>query len=83
MSKDQPIPQHKDRLGRPIVMDCYVAYPSHNSMEFGRVVKINPKMIKVQKVPAGRWKGESLKYPNDLLIVEDAAMTWYLLKNSG
>ena len=73
--------EHNDRLGRLIKLGNYVAYPSHNSLQFGRVIKINPKMIKVQRIPVTRWSGESLKYSVDLLVVEDSDMTWYLLNH--
>jgi hypothetical protein len=77
-------PEHRDKLGRVIHIDSYVAYPSHNSLAFGRVIKLNNKMIKVVKVPAGKYKDSgSNKYPHDLVLLEDRDMTWYLLKNSG
>lgn len=47
--------EHSDKLGRPLSIDDYVAYPSHNSLSFGRVVKLNNKMVKVIKVPAGKY----------------------------
>jgi hypothetical protein len=77
-------PEHRDKLGRVIHIDSYVAYPSHNSLAFGRVIKLNNKMIKVVKVPPGKYKDSgSNKYPHDLVLLEDRDMTWYLLKNSG
>lgn len=79
----QEIPTHKDKLGRVLALGNFVAYPDSNSLQFGRIIKLNPKMVKVQRVPEGRYKSESLKYPNDLVLLEDKDMTWYLLKNSG
>jgi hypothetical protein len=86
MSKPEPKPQpeHRDKLGRVIHIDSYVAYPSSNSLQFGRVIKLNNKMIKVVRVPPGKYKDSgSNKYPHDLVLLEDRDMTWYLLKNSN
>ncbi len=82
MTKATPV--HKDKLGRLIALDDYVAYPSHNSLAFGRVTKLNNKMVKVVKVPAGKYVDNgSNKYPHDMVKLEPRDMTWYLLKNSG
>ena len=78
--KAQPI--HKDKLGRLIELDDYVAYPSHNSLDFGKVIKINNKMIKVVRVPMSRYTDSgSNKYPHDMVKVDPKDMTWYLLRN--
>jgi hypothetical protein len=79
-SKAQPV--HKDKLGRLIELDDYVAYPTHNSLAFGKVIKLNNKMVKVVKVPAGKYTDSgSNKYPHDMVKLEPKDMTWYLLKN--
>jgi len=75
-------PQHKDKLGRLIELDDYVAYPSHNSLAFGKVIKLNNKMVKVVKVPASKYTDSgNNKYPHDMIKLEPRDMTWYLLKN--
>ena len=53
MTKEVPV--HKDRLGREIKIDDFVAYPSHNSLQFGKVVKLNNKMVGV--IPAVSKRG--------------------------
>jgi hypothetical protein len=79
--KKEP-PEHKDKLGRLIELDDYVAYPSHNSLAFGRVIKLNNKMVKVVKVPASKYTDNgSNKYPVDMVKLEPKDMTWYLLRN--
>ncbi len=83
MSSPKTVPEHRDKLGRLIQLDDYVAYPSHNSLQFGKVIKLNNKMIKVIKVPVRRLDSGSNKYPNDLVKLDDKDMTFYLLKNSG
>lgn len=76
-------PEHKDKLGKTINIDDFVAYPYHNSLGIGRVIKLNNKMVKVVKVPAGRYKDSgSNKYPHDMIKVDPQEVTWYLLKNS-
>ena len=81
MEKKQPI--HKDKLGKAINLEDFVAYPSSNSLTFGRVIKLNNKMVKVVKVPAGKYVDSgSNKYPHDMVKLDPKDMTWYLLKNS-
>jgi hypothetical protein len=71
---------HKDKLGRVIALDDFVAYPSSNSLIFGRVIKLNNKMVKVVKVPAGKFKDSgSNKYPHDMIKLDPKDMTFYLL----
>ena len=48
MTKEAPV--HKDKLGRVINVGDFVAYPSHNSLGFGKVMKLNNKMVGV--IPA-------------------------------
>lgn len=79
----KPIPEHKDKLGRLICLNDFVAYPSHNSLQFGKVTKINNKMIRVVPLLT-KYKSEgSLKYPADMVRLDEKDMTWYLLKNTA
>lgn len=82
MSKELPV--HKDKLGRVINVGDFVAYPSHNSLQFGKVMKLNNKMVGV--IPAitkHPVHNNTNKYPADLVRLEASDMTWYILKNSG
>lgn len=77
------VPEHKDKLGRKISVGDFVAYPSRNSLEFGKVMKLNNKMIGV--IPAvSKYPiyGNTNKYPVDLVRLDPQDMTWYILKNS-
>lgn len=77
-------PQHKDRLGRPISVGDFVAYPTHNSLEFGKVMKLNAKMVGVVPAVSKRPVSKNTnKYPADLVRLEASDMTWYILKNSA
>jgi hypothetical protein len=78
------IPVHKDKLGRVINIGDFVAYPIRNSLEFGKVMKLNNKMVGV--IPAvSKYKiyGNTNKYPQDLVRLEASDMTWYMIKHSA
>jgi hypothetical protein len=77
------LPEHKDKLGRLISEGDFVAYPSHNSLEFGKVIKLNNKMVGVYPVVGKRYGDRNHnKYPSDLVRLDEKDMTWYILKNS-
>lgn len=78
------LPEHKDKLGRKISVGDFVAYPSHNSLQFGKVMKLNAKMVGVVPAVSKRPQHTNTnKYPEDLVRLEASDMTWYILKNSG
>lgn len=82
--KIKQLPVHKDKLGRVINVGDFVAYPVRNSLEFGKVMKLNNKMVGV--IPAvSKYKiyGNTNKYPSDLVRLDEKDMTWYILKNSA
>jgi len=75
------IPEHRDILGQPLgVGDC-VVFPSSNTMYVGMITKLNPKMVKVKKVPGTKYGTEWNKYPADLAKVSGAEVTMFLLKH--
>lgn len=73
------IPTHKDKLGRTISIGDFVAYPDGNSLYVGKISKLNPKMIKVLRLPKATW--DQNKYPHDVVKLEQSDMTWFMLKN--
>ena len=80
----KPTPEHKDKLGRLISVGDFVAYPTHNSLEFGKVMKLNNKMVGVVPAVSKRpVRSNTNKYPQDLVRLAAEDMTWYILKNSG
>lgn len=83
MTKEVPV--HKDKLGRVINVGDFVAYPSYNSLEFGKVVKLNNKMVGVwPAVNPSKWRTKNTnKYPEDLVRLDASDMTWYILKNTA
>ena len=80
MTKEKIPPQHKDMLGNDILVDDYVAFPSYNSLMIGRVVKINPKMIKVVKI-GNKWNWSINKYPVDIVKLPPEMVTFYVLSH--
>lgn len=73
--------EHTDKLGNPINLDSIVAFPMSNSLSIGKVIKINPVMIKVKTVPNTRW-GEYQKYPSDTIVLNGPEAIVYILKHS-
>lgn len=76
MAKAQPV--HHDKLGNLLVAGDVICYPDSNSLVLGTVIKLNPKMVGVQKI-GSRLK--SNKYPDDVIKLEGDLVTFYLLKN--
>jgi hypothetical protein len=74
------IPNHKDKLGRPIMVGDFVVFPDRNSLEVGVVKKLNPKMIGVGRIKS---KYSQNKYPEDIVRLDGPEVSMYLLKNSG
>ena len=70
--------EHYDIMDQPIAVGDAVACPNHNMLMIGFVKKINPKMIGVEFVG---WRHHKNKYPRDLIKVDGAMATLYLLKH--
>lgn len=78
------IPEHKDKLGRVLAVGDAVCYPDRNSLEFGTVKKLNPKMVTVWEVGShSKWYTGSRKYPQDLVKVDGPEVSLYLLRQSA
>ena len=77
-------PNHKDLLGRTINIDDIVVTYYHNSINFGVVKKINPKMIGVKLFNLDTtWRRDlQQRYPSDVvkLPASEADFTLALLK---
>jgi hypothetical protein len=74
--------EHRDKLGRLLVVGDTVCYPDRNSLELGTVKKLNAVMITVWEVGYSHysWYKGSRKYPHDLIKVDGPEVTMYLLK---
>ena len=73
------IKMHKDLLGNTITDNCSVVYPSHNQLRVGTIHHSTPKMVCV--TPIGK-SSIHRKYPDEVLVVDDSRVTFYVLKNS-
>lgn len=79
MSSESQI-SHQDMLGRDLAVDQVVAFSHHNHLYLGRVVKLNPKMIRI-KMLNQRSNRSLTKYPHDVVQLAESDVSWYLLKN--
>lgn len=70
---------HEDRLGRNVSVGDYVTFAHSNYMYVGRVTKLNPKMLKIDRIPSGRSYNI---YSQHSVIVEGELVTHYVLKYS-
>jgi hypothetical protein len=75
-------PQHLDVLGNEIAMGTTVAV-SHHGMQICTVVKVNPKMLRVQPVRPNYHGDGYLKYPSDMVAVDPQLVMLYVLKYNG
>lgn len=75
----------KDILGREIHVGAWVSFnpPRYKGLLVGKVVGFTPKMVRVEYTLA--YCKEALKatsYDNDLTLLPEDAMTFYLLKKT-
>lgn len=73
-----------DKLGQAIKEGDCVAWPDHNTLEVGIIVKINPKMVKVKRIESPKkWQPSTWnKYPNNVIKLDGPAVSMYILKLS-
>lgn len=69
---------HVDKLQQSLTIDDIVAYPDHNSMEIGKISKLNEKMLTLQKI--GKYRGICHKYPHDTIKLNQHDALLFLLK---
>ena len=78
--------EHTDIIGRKIKVGDFVAVTVYNSLSVAKVIKLNPKMVKIQLLNANtnKWyNGEHNRYPVDMAILDNEYLTFYLVKNSA
>lgn len=80
MAKNQPV--HKDLLDKVVEVNDVVAFSHSGTMRVGRVIKINPKMIKVKEYTKSKYVREYLKYSFDLVKINEGDAMFYILKNT-
>ena len=75
------IPLHKDKLGHELAVGDAVCYPVSNMLYIGTVIKLNAKMIKVQRISKSKYPVEHNKYPDDIVKLHNSDVTFYILQN--
>jgi hypothetical protein len=82
----KPEPEHKDILGRKLTVGDFVAVTIFNDLKIAKVIKLNPKMVKVKvlDVRNNNWyRGEHNRYSGDMVIVDGPYISMYIIKNSA
>lgn len=73
---------HRDKLGFEIKIGDIVTYPKSNSLYIGKVVKLNPKMIRIERVPETKYKSSCLMYSMDVIILDPTDVLAHVLKGT-
>ncbi|NDG30598.1 hypothetical protein EB118_11075 [bacterium] len=74
----------KDLLGRVLKIGQFVAFTQSNHLYVGKIKNIAKIMVRVERVKTNKYMSEEVnKYPEDIVILEERDMTWWLLKNVG
>lgn len=79
------LPEHTDIIGRKLKIGDFVATTISNQLHIAKVIKLNPKMVKVRllNVNTTTWyNGEHNRYSVDTVLLDGEYLTLYLLKNS-
>ncbi len=79
MAKEQP--QHYDRIGRQVSVGDIVAVADFNGLMLARIVKLNNKMIKVQRFPKAYRDGKGRnKYAHDAIKLDSDDVAIHILQ---
>lgn len=83
MAKAKPAPVHKDLFGHELALGMPVVYAQYNTLTVGNIIKINAKTVRVKKYATeGKWQPESQQYPQDLIMINSADITVWLMKGA-
>jgi len=80
---EKPSQSRRDKLGRELKVGDFVATSDNNTLMIGTIKKINPKMLSITRLDGRRWRGESLKYPSETILLDGPDVTMFLLKLTG
>lgn len=77
--------EYVDKLGQPIKEGDCVAWPDHNTLQVGLIVKVNLKTVKVKLIePPKKWQPVTWnKYPHNVIRLNGSAVSMYILKLSS
>ena len=80
----KPAPEHVDILGQPLNEGCHVAMAHHNRMMIGKIIKLNPKMIRVIPLKGTyRADGGYLVYSSQTVRLDGPDALAYILRASN
>lgn len=76
--------EHKDLFNHPLEVGMAVVYSQYNTLTIGHIIKVSPKTVRVRKYTGSttRWQQESQQYPQDLIMVNSADLTAWMLKGA-
>lgn len=86
-TKKAPI-DHRDLLNKKLAVGDIVAFAESGSQYVGKITKLTPKRVKINRITAhdpNRWY-KQISYqrpPADVVIIEGAHVTAYILANSN
>ncbi len=79
MAKEQPV--HLDRIGRRVDVGDIIAVADFNGLMLARIVKLNNKMIKVQRFPKAYSDGKGRnKYAYDAIKLDQDDVAIHILQ---
>jgi hypothetical protein len=86
MSKKEIV--HRDLIGKLISVGDIVAFAESGSQYVGKISKLTAKRVKINRITAhdpNRWYKQTAyqRPPDDVVIIEGAHVTSYILKNSN
>jgi hypothetical protein len=79
MAKELPV--HLDRIGRQVDVGDIIAVADFNGLMLARVIKLNKKMIKVQRFPKPYSNGKGRnKYAHDAIKLDQDDVAIHILQ---
>jgi hypothetical protein len=87
MTKKAPI-EHRDLLNKKLTVGDIVAFAESGSQYVGKITKLTPRRVKINRITAHdptKWY-KQIGYqrpPGDVVIIEGAHVTAYIMANSN
>ena len=86
MSKKEP--EHRDLLNKRISVGDIVAFAENGSQYVGKITKLTAKRVKINRITAHAthlWYKQTAyqRPPDDVVIIEGAHVTAYIMANSN
>lgn len=85
-AKEKVAITHCDIMGNDIPIGAYVASNYHNGLAIFKVVKLSAKMVQVEKLgsKASAWRPNNYtnRYPYDLVLLDQEAVVFHILRKS-